>query len=239
MTYDDTVYTITIQVEDNGDGQLSANVTYPDGEAVFKNSYYSGGNESGNTPDPAKVILKAAKKLDGSAPADKVFTFVLKDVDGNVLQTRKNISEDITFAPIYFSRTGTYFYTISEVTGTESGICYDQTVFTVTIQVTKNRDYTAVVSYEKDGQPYEGTPTFENSTTSVPVPDPDTPNPDVPTPNPDRPTDDVPRTDDLSQISLWFTVMLISLFGAVITFVISKKSSLSNKRNSYRGKRVK
>lgn len=263
MTYDDTVYTITIQVEDNGDGQLSANVTYPDGEAVFKNSYYSGGHESGNTPDPAKVILKAAKKLDGSAPADKVFTFVLKDVDGNVLQTRKNISEDITFAPIYFSRTGTYVYTISEVAGTESGICYDQTVFTVTIQVTKNRDYTAVVSYEKDGQPYEGTPTFENSTTSVPVPNPDVPtpnpdnpkpdaptpnpdnpNPDVPTPNPDnpnpdaptpnldRPTDDVPRTDDLSQISLWFAVMLISLFGAVITFVISKKSS-------YRGKRVK
>ena len=76
------------------------------------------------------------------------------------------------------------------------------------------------------------TPNPDNPNPDVPTQNPDNPNPDAPTPNPDRPTDDVPRTDDLSQISLWFAVMLISLFGAVITFVISKKSN-------YRGKRVK
>lgn len=39
ITYDDTVYSVKVTVTDNGTGQLSAEVEYPDGTPAFENTY--------------------------------------------------------------------------------------------------------------------------------------------------------------------------------------------------------
>lgn len=49
ITYDDTVYSVTVTVTDNGTGQLTAEVTYPDGTPAFENTYTE--SEEPTTPE--------------------------------------------------------------------------------------------------------------------------------------------------------------------------------------------
>ena len=116
-----------------------------------------------------------------------------------MVQTANDVNGDINFKSLSFSKVGTYVYTISESVGTDSTIHYDSAVYTVRIRVTKAGDYTATVSYEKNGQPYDGTPTFANTTKSGTDPvdpvnptDPDTPS--IPTNPTDPGTPNVPST---------------------------------------------
>ena len=121
-------------------------------------------------PKPAKVNLTAGKTLNGSVPSRNDFTFILKDRDGNILQTVNNVAGNISFAEMVFDKEGVYEYTISEQTDTDKSINYDNTVYTVTIKVTRNDDYTAEITYEKNGQAYSGTPMFANtSKPGIPV----------------------------------------------------------------------
>lgn len=56
---------------------------------------------------------------------------------GNTARTRRLLAGDAAFHNITFTQPGTYVYTIKEVTGTQ-GIQYDQSVYTVTYNVTDN-----------------------------------------------------------------------------------------------------
>lgn len=253
---DNSGYTVTV----NNTDATTANGTILKDEtavAAFNNHKDSGGEGnvgggSGTSPAPAKVTIRAEKTLDGQVPAGSSFTFVLKDQDGNVMQTANNVSGNIDFKSLSFSKAGTYVYTISESAGTDSAIYYDNTVYTVRIRVTKSGDYTATVSYEKGGQTYDGTPTFANTTKSGTDPVnpvnptvPDTPtDPTVPT-DPDtpvdpskstdsdvsaipgvsdRPMDDVPRTGDTSYTGLWLIIMLASITGMAVCLFVKRRT---------------
>ena len=80
------------------------------------------------------------KKLEGRQLKEGEFSFVLKDKDGNVIETVKNdAAGNIKFSALEFKRgeEGTYTYTVEEVKGTEAGVEYDKMVATVTVTVTK------------------------------------------------------------------------------------------------------
>ncbi|MFS9152953.1 FctA domain-containing protein, partial [Streptococcus infantis] len=90
---------------------------------------------------PVKVEFNFTKKLEGRALKAGEFSFVLKDKDGNVIETVSNDAEGkIKFSALEFKRgqEGTYIYHVEEVKGTEAGVEYDKMVATVGVTVTKD-----------------------------------------------------------------------------------------------------
>ena len=90
---------------------------------------------------PVKVEFNFTKKLEGRALKASEFSFVLKDKDGNVIETVSNDAEGkIKFSALEFKRgqEGTYIYHVEEVKGTEAGVEYDKMVATVGVTVTKD-----------------------------------------------------------------------------------------------------
>ena len=159
----------TVSVNDTNATTASGSIVAGEIATIVFDNYRSGGGGGIIiTPSPAKVTLTADKMMDEATPAGSSFKFVLKDEDGNIVQTKSNNGGEITFDTLSFSSTGTYKYTMEEVAGNDSSINYDGTVYTVNITVTKPNDYYAEVDYEKDGVSYRGTPTFVNTTKIVP-----------------------------------------------------------------------
>ena len=137
MTYDDAVYYFTVVVTNPGDGELDVLVTFTDEtrtaevsivDMVFNNIY---------TPEPVSVKLDGTKTLIGKDLEQNEFSFQLKDEDGNVLQTVMNEADgSFTFENIEFEEEGTYTFTVEEVKGDDDKVSYDETVYTVTVEVT-------------------------------------------------------------------------------------------------------
>ena len=119
---DNEGYTVTV----NGttDKEAAGTITANDTAFAGFNNYKSGGGSDPDPeePAPAKVMLSAQKTLDGSLPVGSDYSFVLKDENGRVIQTVQNHGGSITFNTLTFSKTGTFIYTISEVSGSNSAI---------------------------------------------------------------------------------------------------------------------
>ena len=180
-------------------------------------------------PSSAAVVLRASKTLDGVAPTDNNFTFLLKDTEGNILQTKHNNGGEITFNTLAFSQTGTYIYTLTEKAGENSTIQYDTAIYKVIVTVEKLGNYRATVTYEKNGQPYAGVPVFTNTTKSVGDDTEssgatDSGSVDMPI----RPADKVPQTGDTSKSERWLLLMAMSLMGMVIAGAAGKKRPTDN-----------
>lgn len=140
VSYDETIYTVLVTVEDNRDGTLSTDVqiktetgtqSYDSSLIVFNNTYEA---------EPVKVTLQATKVLTGRALENQEFEFELKNQTGEVVSTAKNTGENVVFDELTFDTVGEYKYTVSEKQGTLSGVTYDQTVYEVTITVTDDEE---------------------------------------------------------------------------------------------------
>ena len=163
ITYDETQYKVTVNVEDKG-GQLKATAVYENvksGEVpVFKNVYKA---------LPTNIQLEAKKELSGRELKADEFSFNLK-VE-NVEQTKKNDKAGkVTFDQIAYEKAGTYEYTISEAVPTEkaTGITYDETQYKVTVTVEeKAGKLEAIAVYEnvKAGE----VPVFKNVYKALPT----------------------------------------------------------------------
>lgn len=110
-------------------------------------------------PEAATVTLTAKKLLDNDLAKDS-FTFVLKDKDNIIIQTKYNNENGIvSFDQLTFAEAGNHIYYISEVAGNNTSIKYDETVYMVTVHVTLNAatgNYDSAVAYSKlldDGAP--------------------------------------------------------------------------------------
>ncbi len=146
ITYDTaTQYHITVQMEDDGAGNLipkvsakesgvrivtdAANVRIATVEALnFTNSY---------EPKPAYYTPKAKKLYEGEAM--KAFDFVLS-VDGNEKQTKQNDPDgNVVFDTLEFKTAGTYVLKIREKKNALWGLIrWDVNVYTVTLYVVDN-----------------------------------------------------------------------------------------------------
>lgn len=159
-TYDARQYTLRVFVtaDETGEKIVTAVLRDPGGEKTdqvrFHNRYAA----------PVSVSLSARKTLDGGTPKDGAFTFRLLSEDGTVLFEEKNDGRQVCFPAMKFDAAGTYRYFLKEVKGKDSGIIYDRAVYTVTVEVTKDVDYRAKVTYERNGKAWSGTPAFANYT---------------------------------------------------------------------------
>ena len=127
VTYDKTSHTVTVDVKDNGQGQLVATVT--GNNPTFTNTYKAA---------PAKATITATKVLDGKALEADKYEFELKEGD-KVVATAKNAADGtVTFKEIEYKEAGDHTYTISEKAGSEGGVTYDTATHEVTVNVTDN-----------------------------------------------------------------------------------------------------
>ena len=166
MIYDETAYTLVVEVVDNGDGTMRATIVSIDGEADFETPVFT------NTYEPDDVTLEVDfvdKQLTGRDLVPGEFTFELKgtdnsqhlfgtnDADGNVI-----FSDVLTFHAV-----GIYHFELRETSADGKGITTDKAVYTVIVTVT-DENGRLVANYEilnlvgKDVL-------FENTYTTKPV----------------------------------------------------------------------
>ena len=159
VTYDSLEVKVTVEVTDDGEGNLTANVTYP-ADKEFNNSY-------GASKTPATIAVK--KTLTGRELKADEFEFTLTDQDGNVKETVKNDKDgNVKFSALEFDKVGTFTYKIAEKAGTATGITYDTKTITATVTVADNGKggLEATVAYD-DEKAFENTYTPAKTEVSV------------------------------------------------------------------------
>ena len=168
VTYDDSVYTVTITVTDNGIGALSAKAEYhksnlPANEIVFVNTYHA---------KPVEAQFSGAKHLIGRALNENEFSFVLTNTGTNtVIETVYNNADgSFEFSPRTYRTADVYHYTVTELNNTLGGIDYDTKVYSVIVTVTDDGtgELKANVEYKLDGENVEAI-SFENLYHASPV----------------------------------------------------------------------
>ena len=151
VTYDNLEVKVTVEVTDDGEGKLHANVTYP-ADKEFNNNYGT---------SKAKAALEVTKKLTGRELKADEFEFTLTDQDGNVKETVKNDKDgNVKFSELEFDKAGTYTYKIAEKAGTATGIQYDTKTITATVTVADNGKGVLEATVA-----YDGEKVFENTYT--------------------------------------------------------------------------
>ncbi|WP_455452013.1 Spy0128 family protein, partial [Streptococcus salivarius] len=145
------------------------------GLLVAKTEMTSTGGEATGTDDkifnnhvvaPVTAQFDFSKALAGRDLKAGEFSFVLKDKDGKVLQTKQNDANGkVKFDALTFTnaQVGDHKYTVEEVQGTEAGMTYDTMKANVTVTVTKSgHALTAVATLPTDKE-------FNNTFTSGPT----------------------------------------------------------------------
>ncbi len=168
ITYDDSIYTVTVDVTDDGSGKLTAETSITkDGTAadaiVFDNSY-----------DPAETGLSigGTKELTGKDLEADMFSFTLTGidgapmpVDGQATVTAKNTAGGaFDFGEIKYDKVGEYKYEVSEVNAGATGMTYDTNTYNVTVKVTDEDGALKAVSSVENSQIV-----FKNSYAPIPL----------------------------------------------------------------------
>ena len=196
VSYDPNTYTVTVNVKDNGEGQLVAS-TEGASEIVFKNTY---------TAASATVDLRASKVLDGGVLSDGQFTFELLN-NGDVMDHATNDAEGkVAFRELTLKQAGNYTFTMREVAGDVEGMTYDNAEYTVKVSV-KDNNGQLVASVEGNN------PTFTNSYTA----------PAAKPSEPEQPAKQLPQTGDTNNATLpiVFAVAAVVCIAAGVT--VSRK----------------
>ena len=125
VTYDESTHNVTVNVTDNGEGKLVADVK--DNNPTFTNTYKA---------TSTTATITATKVLNGKALEAGKYEFELKEGD-KVVATAKNAADGtVTFEAIEYAAAGDHTYTITEKAGSEAGVTYDTTKHEVKVNVT-------------------------------------------------------------------------------------------------------
>lgn len=171
ITYDDTLYVVTVTVKDDGEGRLyvaDAAITIPEkgkrNEIFFENIY---------DPDSTSATISGNKALIGKVLGGGDYSFELYESDENWavgpwVETKAN-GDDGTFSfeTIDYDTAGTRYYLVKEVNGgqTIDGVTYDSTVYRVTVDITDNlrgQLVPEVIITNSEGLPFQSM-TFVNT----------------------------------------------------------------------------
>ncbi|RSI61529.1 T surface-antigen of pili [Streptococcus oralis] len=146
VTYDESTHNVTVNVTDNGEGKLVADVK--DNNPTFTNTYKAA---------KTSATITAKKVLNGKALEADKYEFELKEGD-EVIATAKNAADGtVTFKEIEYNEAGDHTYTISEIVGSEAGVTYDKSTHNVTVKVTDNGQGKLVADVK------DNNPTFTNT----------------------------------------------------------------------------
>lgn len=227
MTFSGASYIVVTTVSDNGDGTLSVKHAFEDAQtetATFTNVYRAA---------PASVKITAIKKLVGRDLRDGEFAFTLTGEGdaADISRTAKNDARgNVSFDELTFEAPGVYTFRIAEVKGTEEGMTYDESVYTITVTVVDNGEgqLEASLSYTKNEEAIEAIEfcnTFtEQKTPEKPPVKPDTPIPPTTPKGPGKPGKSggivtrsfLPQTGDTAAVSM---VIAAALAIAGIAFI--------------------
>ena len=152
ITYDTTVYDVTVSVIDNYDGTTRAAVNVSLGGTAytdtvkFTNRY---------TPEAGKLWLDAVKTLNGRELNEGEFKFNLLDENRQVLQTKANAADGtVVFDGITVDTAKDYVFYIAEVDEGKKGISYSKEEYKVVATVVQDgAQYVeqSTVYYDKNG----------------------------------------------------------------------------------------
>ena len=95
------------------------------------------------------AVIEISKNLDGASIDKYQFTFVLKDLDGNVLQKKKNVGDKVVFDAIKYTDEDIgkiYYYTVTEENDSQAGIGYDDSIIYVGVTVGEDSSKVAFVN---------------------------------------------------------------------------------------------
>ncbi len=227
MTFSGASYIVVTTVSDNGDGTLSVKHAFEDAQtetATFTNVYRAA---------PASVKITAIKKLVGRDLRDGEFAFTLTGEGdaADISRTAKNDARgNVSFDELTFEAPGVYTFRIAEVKGTEEGMTYDESVYTITVTVVDNGEgqLEASLSYTKNEEAIEAIEfcnTFtEQKTPEKPPVKPDTPIPPTTPKGPGKPGKSggivtrsfLPQTGDTAVVAM---VIAAALGIAGIAFI--------------------
>ena len=115
------------------------------------------------------------------------------------------------FPVITYDRVGVYTYTIYQVAGTNKKCTYDETVYTLLVQITNKEDYsgleaTAVLYPDSDGEKVPGAEFLNKYKVELPS--------------------DSPQTGDESS-PLLYAVLLIASMAVIVTLFLTRKRKQS------------
>lgn len=189
VTYDGTVYTVAIEVRDNGDGTMHTvtTITWKDADGIDNEAVYDSSAAGAGTPavrfnnsykaadaDPVDITDGFNKVLTGREWKDSdSFTFTLKALtDGapmpdstEVTVSKADVADGkapISFGKIKFTEVGVYKYEVSETDPGDSGaagVKYDTAVRIITVTVTDDDENGKLVAAVTA---VEGSRTFTN-----------------------------------------------------------------------------
>jgi len=163
VTYDDTVYYIDVNVYDDNDGSMAADITvytnkqpttpYTKNVLDFSNTYAVADGE---------INLTGTKDISGrEMTANDIFEFELRESNenfienGTVLQTVRNSGKTITFNTVKIESEGTKFFIVKEKNAGQriEGVTYDDTVYQIKVKATDGNDgkYILETSINKKG----------------------------------------------------------------------------------------
>ena len=139
--------TVTVSLKDNGHGTIEATADQEDGYTIT-NEY---------VPTPTNAQFHVEKEIDdrSNSGANGEFTFVLKDADGNELESKTintNKETGADFTSIQYTKAGTYNYTITEQKGDVTGYTYDETEHAVVVSVVDDNAGTLTATITYDGK---------------------------------------------------------------------------------------
>ncbi len=157
ITYDATVYDVSVEIIDNYDGTTRAAVNvsldgtpYTD-TVKFTNRY---------TPEPGKLWIDAVKTLEGRELNEGEFQFKLLDENHEDLQTKANAADGtIVFDEIPVDTAKDYVFYIVEVDDGKNGISYSKEEYKVVSTVVQDgTKYVeqSTVYYDKNDNPVGG-----------------------------------------------------------------------------------
>ena len=197
VSYDANTYTVTVNVKDNGEGQLVAS-TEGASEIVFNNTYAAA---------PATVKLTATKVLEGANLSDGQFTFELLN-NGDVMDRATNDAKgNVAFRELTLKQAGTYTFTMREVAGDVEGVTYDNSEYTVKVTVADKGEGQLVATVEGNN------PTFTNSYTA----------PAAKPSEPEQPAKQLPQTGDTNNATLPIVFVVAAVVCIAAGVTVSRK----------------
>lgn len=222
VTYDNTEYQVTVTLQDNGMGGMTAVKTVKKGNddagtVAFTNAY---------STTQATAAIPVYKTLTGRTLKANEFTFKLFASDSSyaydkdqALQIIRNTADGkFHFAELTFDTAGTYYYVVIEDTSVAvDKVTFDESIYLVKLVVKDNGKGALVVETpvitKKGSANSVKKITFKNVYTS------ETP--------PEKPT--IPVTGDTWNPWLWFTLLFVSGFSLLVLNPKKKKAEAESR----------
>ena len=135
LTNSTATYNVTVTVEDNGDGTMTATADIENGPIRFVNTYEAA--EVG-------VVIEAEKVLVGKELADGEFAFLLYATNGEFViadtavpqKVTNDLDGVVTFDTLTFEEADTYYYVLKEDTTVDAeNVTFDESVYRIVITV--------------------------------------------------------------------------------------------------------